>query len=395
MKKLLDLNIQSFISQHIATPVQELALQKNPFEGVDYKQILNQIEAKAKAKSKLPIWFDTKNIIYPHKLSIEQTSSETTAQYKSTLIRGNQLIDLTGGFGIDTYYFSKSFKEVIHCEINPELSQIVAHNFEQLQANNIKCLAQDGLEVLKSLNQRFDWVYIDPSRRDDRKGKVILLKDCLPDVTLLLDEYFKFTDNILLKTSPLYDITVGLSELSYVKNIYIVALENEVKELLFEIQKPSSSQAHQITIKTVNLTKDNIQQFDFILDKEASATYSLPQKYLYEPNAAIMKSQGFDHISTTFGLKKLHKHSHLYTADKLINFTGRTFEVIQTIPYKKQEMKSVLQNTKANITMRNFPETVAQIRQKWKITEGGNLYCFFTTNIKNEKIVVICEKLKL
>ncbi len=394
MKKLLHKDIQNFITRNLTIPIQELDLRKNPFVEVDYKQILNQIEAKARAKDKLPTWFETENIIYPPKLSIEQTSSETTAQHKSNLIKGNLLIDLTGGFGIDTYYFSKSFQEVIHCEINPELSQIVAHNFEQLQANNIRCLAQDGLEVLKKLNQTFDWVYIDPSRRNDSKGKVVLLKDCLPDVTSLLDEYLNFTDNILIKTSPLYDISIGLSELKFVKTIHIIALENEVKELLFEIQKTHLSEAHPITIQTVNLTKNHIDKFNFALSEKTSAAYSLPQKYLYEPNAAIMKSQGFDHISTAFGINKLHKHSHLYTTDKLIDFPGRIFEIKQTIAYKKQEMKSVLQNTKANITTRNFPQTVAQIRQKWKISEGGNLYCFFTTDIKNEKIVVICEKLK-
>src|SRR5690554_6937695 len=178
MKKLLHKDIQNFINHNLTTHIQELGLRKNPFVGVDYKQIINQIEAKTKAKDKLSTWFETENIIYPPKISIEQTSSEATAQYKSNFIKGDQLIDLTGGFGIDTYYFSKSFQEVIHCEINPELSQIVAHNFEQLQANNIRCLAQDGLEALKKINQTFDWVYIDPSRRNDSKRKVVLLKDC-------------------------------------------------------------------------------------------------------------------------------------------------------------------------------------------------------------------------
>ncbi len=390
MKSLLNQDIQDFINKNINQDIQKLSLQKNPFNDIDYKTILNQIEAKSKAKSKLSTWFNSENIIFPNKISIEQTSSEKTAKYKSELVSGNNIIDLTGGFGVDCYYFSKIFEKVIHCEINPELSEIVKHNFTELKAKNIQCFPKDGLEVLKELNQKFDWVYIDPSRRNDTKGKVFLLKDCLPDVTVLIEEYLNYSDKILIKTSPVYDISVGLSELKFIKNIHIVSLENEVKELLFEI---NSNFNDNINIKTVNITSSKTEKFDFVLDDEVFATYSEPQKYLYEPNASVMKSQGFDHVSNSFKINKLHKHSHLFTSKELIDFVGRRFEIKQIIPYKKQEMKAFLQNKKANITTRNFPETVAQIRQKWKIADGGNLYCFFTTDIKNEKIVLICNKI--
>lgn len=395
MKELLNPEIQAFINQNIHADIQKLSLYKNPFPKIDYKIILNQIEAKTKAKSKLPTWFHTENIIFPSKISVEQTSSEATAKYKSELISGKNIVDLTGGFGVDCFYFSKVFEKVVHCEIAPELSQIVKHNFKELKAKNITCYPKDGLEVLKELNQKFDWIYIDPSRRNDSKGKVFLLKDCLPDVTSLLDEYFRYSDKILIKTSPIYDISVGISELKFIKNIYIVSLDNEVKEVLFEIHKPSKPESilSPIPIKTINITSTHIESFDFFLNEEISATYSEPQKYLYEPNASVMKSQGFEAISKEFKINKLHQHSHLYTSDELIDFVGRTFEIKQVIPYKKSEMKTLLQGRKANITTRNFPETVAQIRQKWKIKDGGNLYCFFTTNIKNEKIVVICEKI--
>lgn len=392
---ILKSEIQNFINQNIGSDIQKLSLQKNPFPETDYKIILNQIEAKTKAKSKLPTWFTTKNIIFPNKISVEQTSSEATAKYKSELISGKNIIDLTGGFGVDCYYFSNVFEKVIHCEINSELSEIVQHNFDVLQAKNITCYAKDGLEILKELNQKFDWIYIDPSRRNDTKGKVFLLKDCLPDVTVLIEEYLNYSDKILIKTSPVYDISVGISELKFIKNIHIVSLENEAKELLFEIQKPLQSEIvnHQSSIKTVNITQYTIEKFDFVLNDDVFVTYSEPQKYLYEPNASVMKSQGFDHISNSYKISKLHKHSHLFTSNELIDFVGRRFEIKQIIPYKKQEMKAFLQNKKANITTRNFPETVAQIRQKWKIADGGNLYCFFTTDIKNEKIVLICNKI--
>lgn len=396
LMNILQPEIQDFINQHIGSDIQKLSLQKNPFSELDYKVILNQIEAKTKSKTKLPTWFNCENIIFPNKISVEQTSSEATANYKSKLISGKNIIDLTGGFGVDCYYFSKVFEHVIHCEINSELSEIVKHNFKALKIDNITCYAKDGLEVLKELDQKFDWIYIDPSRRDSVKGKVFLLQDCQPDITTLLEEHLHYSDKILVKASPIYDISVGISELKFIKNIHIVSLDNEVKEVLFEIHKPSKSEnniSSPISIKTINITSTQVEAFNFILNEEVSATYCEPQKYLYQPNASVMKSQGFDQISKEFKINKLHKHSHLYTSNQLIDFVGRTFEIKRVIPYKKSQMKTFLQHQKANITTRNFPETVTQIRQKWKITDGGSLYCFFTTDIKNEKIVVICEKI--
>lgn len=388
---LLSKKIQEFITQNTGAVITKLALQKNPFPEVDWILILNQIEARTKAKDKLPTWFSAKNIIYPGKISIEQTSSEKTAAYKASLISGERLIDLTGGFGIDDYYFSKRFKNVVHCEINEDLSAIVKHNFEQLKVTNCDFFAKDSTNVLTQLNQKWDWIYIDPSRRNDAKGKVFMLKDCLPNVPELLDFYFEKTAAILIKTAPLLDISAGLSELKCVKNIHIIALENEVKELLFEIHNHYTGE---IRIKTANILKDKIETFEFILGDEADFhSYDLPQKFLYEPNSAIMKSGGFDEVSTIFNISKLHKHSHLYTSAELIDFPGRSFEIEKVIPYHKTEMKTALVNQQANITTRNFPDTVENIRKKWKIKNGGNLYCFFTTDKNENKIVLICRKI--
>jgi len=388
---ILSQNIQDFITQNSGAPIAKLALQKNPFPEVEWILILNQIEAKSKAKDKLPTWFATDNIIYPSKISVEQTSSEKTAAYKASLISGETLIDLTGGFGVDDYYFSKKFKSIAHCEINEDLSAIVKHNFEQLKVKNCVCYANDSANVLKESNQKWDWIYIDPSRRNDAKGKVFMLKDCLPNVPESLDFYFEKTDSILIKTAPLLDISAGLSELKFVKNIHIIALENEVKELLFEIHNHYQGQ---ITIKTANILKDKTEAFGFILGSDSHfASYHLPQKYVYEPNSAIMKSGGFDEVSAIFDINKLHKHSHLYTSDELIDFPGRTFEIQKVIPYSKNEMKTELANQQANLTTRNFPDTVENIRKKWKIKNGGNLYCFFTTDKNDNKIVLICRKI--
>lgn len=388
---ILSKPIQEFITENSGASISKLALQKNPFPEIDWILILNQIEAKTKAKDKLPTWFSTENIIYPGKISVEQTSSERTAAYKASLISGETLIDLTGGFGVDDYYFSKNFRNITHCEINEDLSAIVQHNFEQLKVENCTFHAADSTTVLNDSSQKWDWIYIDPSRRNDAKGKVFMLRDCLPNVPELLDFYFEKTDAVLIKTAPLLDISAGLSELKHVNNIHIIALENEVKELLFEIHNRYSGA---ITIKTANILKDNTETFEFLLgDNSAFPSYHVPQKYLYEPNSAIMKSGGFDEVSSVFQVNKLHKHSHLYTSDELIDFPGRVFEIEKCISYSKNEMKTELQNQQANVTTRNFPDTVENIRKKWKIKNGGNVYCFFTTDKNDHKIVLICRKI--
>lgn len=386
---LLNTEIQDFIDSQVGADISKLALQKNKFLDVDWTEILNQIAAKTKAKDKLPTWFSKENIIYPSKISVEQTSSERTALHKSALISGESLIDLTGGFGVDDYYFSKKIAKVVHCEINSELSEIVKHNFQCLKADNIEYFSGDSLDILQKLNTKFDWIYIDPSRRNEAKGKVFMLKDCLPNVPELLEVYFSFSPRVLIKTAPILDISAGLSELKNVKTIHVVAVENEVKELLWEIHQGYSGK---ITIKTTNLSKKT-EVFDFVLDKVAISVFGLPKKYIYEPNSAIMKSGGFDQISTHYQIDKLHQHSHLYTSETLIEFPGRIFEIDRVISYTKSDMKVFLENKKSNVTTRNFPESVEAIRKKWKIKDGGNQYCFFTTDINNNKIVLICTKI--
>ena len=339
----------------------------------------------------MPTWFNTNAIVYPSKISLEQTSSEITAQYKSDLVSGESIIDLTGGFGVDDYYFSKKMKSVYHCEINAELSEIVAHNFNCFGIKNADFFAEDSLDVLKRLNKKFDWMYIDPSRRNDAKGKVFMLKDCLPNVPDLLEIYFEYSNNILIKTAPILDITAGLSELQFVKTIRIIAIDNEVKELFWEIE---NHYKNSITIKTVNYNKNKVETFEFEFNSDTISNYSLPKKYLYEPNSTIMKSGGFSEIGKAFSLEKLHPHSHLYTSEELVDFPGRIFEINSQFDYSNGTMKSNFKNRKSNITTRNFPETVENIRKKWNIKDGGNQYSFFTTTINESKIVLLCTKIK-
>jgi len=339
----------------------------------------------------LPTWYATSNVIYPSKVSVEQTSSEITAKYKASLLSGTSLIDLTGGFGVDDYYFSKVVEKVIHCEINTELSEIVKHNCKQLQVNNIECFSGDSAVQLKDLNQKFDTIYIDPSRRNDAKGKVFLLTDCLPNVVDLQDFYFTYSNKILVKTAPILDIQAGLNELKSVKKIHIVAVENEVKELLWEIEKNWNSIP---VVTTINFEKNKVFQNEIPLESNQNATYSLPKKYLYEPNASLMKSGRFEAISSIFSVDKLHQHSHLYTSDLLQPFSGRSFQIITAVPYQKNEIKAHLLNKKMNVTTRNFPLKVDEIKKKHKISDGGTIFAFFTTNLNNEKIVLLCEKIE-
>ncbi len=389
---LLNPEIQKFITANLDANSTELAFQKNSFPNIDWKDIINQITTKQKAKDKLPTWYSTENIIYPSKISLEQTSSELTAIYKSSLVSGDSLIDLTGGFGVDDFYFSKTIQHVTHCEINEELSKIVTHNFNLFNLKNCNCIVGNSQQILEDLNQKLDWIYIDPSRRNDTKGKVFMLKDCSPNVPELMDFYFNYSSNILIKTAPILDISAGILELKNVKEIHVVAVENEVKELLWILEKGCNNA---IKIKAINILKNNTETyFSSIPETVLQVNYDFPKKYLYEPNSAIMKSGLFNSVATTFKIDKLHKNSQLYTSSTLIDFPGRIFEIVSIHPYNKNEMKTLLENKKANITIRNFPETVENIRKKWKIKDGGNTYCFFTTDKNDSKIVLLCNKLK-
>ncbi|QDO95107.1 class I SAM-dependent methyltransferase [Formosa sediminum] len=389
---ILNTEIQKFIINNLNSNTTTLLLKGTAFDGVETREIVEQIEAKVKCIAKLKTWYNTPNIYYPNKLNIEQTSSEQTANYKGHLIYGESIIDITGGFGVDCYAFSKHFKSVTHCEINKNLSDIVSYNFKQLQVSNIKTIPEDGIEFLKKTPNIYDWIYVDPSRRHDSKGKVFFLNDCLPNVPEHLDLLFNHSPNILIKTSPLLDLSIGLQELKFVSAIHIVALHNDVKELLWVLNKNTTSTC---TVNTVNITKTNIETFNFALASENALDikYSKPLTYLYEPNSAILKAGAFNALAHQLSIYKLHKHSHLYTADTKIDFPGRAFKIEKIIPYHKKTIQKE-RIEKANITTRNFPESVSKLRKTLKIKDGGDIYLFFTTDVNEAKIVIICSKTK-
>jgi len=389
-KHLLNIVVQEFIDSNLNSDISSLLLKGIDFEGIYSKEIIEQIEAKKRSEKKLPTWFQSPNIYYPNKLNIEQTSSEITANYKASLVSGNLLIDLTGGFGVDAYYFSKRVENVTHCEINTNLSMLVKHNYESLNVGNIKCLNENGIEALKGIDKTFDWIYLDPSRRDDTKKKVFLLSDCIPNVKTFQGLFLKYAKHVMIKTSPLLDIKATLSDLKDVKELHIVAVNNEVKELLWILERDCNSE---FKIKTVNISKSEQQEFEFNFEDEANtqANYNLPLTYLYEPNTAVLKSGAFNVVSTLLNIPKLHKHSHLYTSKNLIKFPGRRFKIKKIIPFNKKVFaKEAIK--KANVTTRNFPLSVGDLRKKLKIKDGGDSYLFFTTNLNNEKIIIICSK---
>ncbi|GAA3605670.1 class I SAM-dependent methyltransferase [Flavivirga amylovorans] len=387
---ILNTEIQAFITTHLNSDITSLLLKGTSFPQVKTNDIIEQIEAKKRCEKKLLTWFKCNNIYYPNKLNIEQTSSEITAQYKAGLIDGESIIDLTGGFGIDCYYFSNVFKTVMHCEINKSLSDIVTHNYKQLGVDTIETKNVDGISYLKTSNKQFNWVYIDPSRRHDSKGKVFFLNDCLPNVPEHIDLLFNHTKNIMIKTSPLLDLSIGINELKHVKTIHIVAVNNEVKELLWVLENGFEGA---ININTVNIKKEAKESFNFSIktEKASESKYSQPLTYLYEPNSAILKAGAFHTISNQLNVYKLHKHSHLYTSNSLIDFPGRAFKIESIMAYNKKALRKH-GISKANITTRNFPETVQQIRKKFNIKDGGNIYLFFTTDKDDNRIVIVSYK---
>lgn len=388
---ILNKDIQHFISVSLKTNTADLILKGTPFSTVDDKLILEQIEAKKRCYKKLPTWFSTPQIYYPNKLNIEQSSSEATAKYKASLVDGKRLIDLTGGFGVDTFYFSQEVASTTYCELNANLAKIAQHNFAVLGAPNIEVVNVSGMDYLKDRNESFDWIYIDPSRRDATKNKVFLLSDCSPNIKTFQGLFLKYAKHVMIKTSPLLDIKATLSILKNVKELHVVALQNETKELLWILERDYIGT---VEVKTINLLKEKHQYFNFIFSEEANANaaFSAPLTYLYEPNSAILKAGAFKSLSSQLKLAKLSKHSHLYTSKTVLSFPGRRFKIAEVIPFNKKALaKTGIK--KANVTTRNFPLSVGDIRKKMKIKDGGDDYLFFTTDCHHQKIILLCHKL--
>ena len=389
-KNIFDKNVQDYISKNLSADVFEIILKKQIFPKVSNKEIAEQISAKMKAKKKLPTYFKTPNIYFPNKINIEQTSSEKTAEFKSKIVTGNTMIDATGGFGVDSMYFSKEFKKTIYIEENKDLFEIVKVNSKELGLNNIKHLNDDGIEYVKKINTEIDLLYIDPSRRNKENKKVHFLSDCTPLIDYDLIKSLQNFKTILIKCSPIIDLKKTVNDLKVVSEIYIVGINNEVKEVLFSLNKQSNND---IKIKCIDLSNRELD-FEFNINdinNKKNNDNSEVLNYLYEPNSMILKSGAFSLICDRYDVKKLNTNSHLYTSKELIDFPGRVFEVESVVKYNKRNLKD-LNVSKANITTRNFPIDVKDIRKKSKILDGGEDYLFFTTNYLNDQIIIKTKK---
>ncbi len=384
---------KAYILEHLHEQPATLMLQARRYPDLPVAELVQQIQARQKAMSKLPAWANNPDLIFPANISVEQSSSEVTAAFKAGLLKGKLLIDLTGGFGADSYYFSKQFSQVIHVEQHTVLSAIANYNYKILQAHNIQTINTTAADFIREFNGHADVIYLDPARRGNRSEKLHLLQDCEPDILGLLPELFQKADNVLLKASPMLDIDLAVSQLGKVAKVWVVAVQNECKEVLYLMQQDPPDQPER---EAINFKTDgSLSNFTFTAEQEQQANppYSDPLAFVYEPNAAILKAGAYKSITQQFPVKKLHPNSHLYTSDVLVpDFPGRSFACTGTSRYNKKELLAKLPRKQANITVRNFPDTVANIRKKTGIREGGNHYLFFSTDMHQKPIVLFCEK---
>lgn len=387
-----------FIEENARADVRSLALQAKKHPQVDMAMAVVQIAGRQIAEAKVPLWHRTEGLFYPKHLSMEQCSSEVTALYKASLVEGETFADLTGGFGIDCSFLSRRFKKADYVERQAELCELASHNFPLLGLQ-IEVHNEDGVEYLKRMDP-VDCLFLDPARRDGHGGKTVAISDCEPDVSMLEDLLVEKAKTVMVKLSPMLDLSLALKTLKNVREVHVVSTDNECKELLLILHKsPISSQ---VSIHCINaLGASNgcriYQEYTFTQEQERTSDCLLAKEvgaYLYEPNASILKAGAYRSLTQSYEVKKLHPSSHLYTSSHFIeNFPGRRFKVEGISTFGKKELKTFLQGMeKANITIRNFPSSVADLRKRLKLKEGGEDYIFATTLVDESKVLIRCRK---
>ena len=379
---------KKFIEKHIQSDVSELALKTH---GKDFPMgfLLNQIKCRQKSIKKLPSWVSSSDVVFHKPINVEQCSSEEAAIYKSNLIDGQSLVDGTGGFGVDTHYLAKRFKNVIYLEKDRGLCEIVNYNFSVLENDNITCINKDSFRYLNDLPTKVDWLYLDPARRDTLGNKTVLFEDCEPNVVNFLQLYLSKSKKLLIKASPMIDIKKAVESLKYVYEVHIVSIANECKEVLFLLNRDKIVSYDEISITCVDLAQAHKLTFTYNEEQKIENELKNPDHFLYLPNVAITKSGGYNIFASRHNVSKVSSNTHIYSSSKKVEgIFGRTFEVIDQINYTKKEMKA-LKLSKANVIVRNFPESVAQLRKKWSIKDGGEIYFIaFTDRFKKKKAVV-------
>jgi len=397
-----------FVRRHADDDVRKLALQGTRDGEVDLSMALQQIAGWQTARRKLPSWAAVEGIVYPPHLNMEQCSSERTARYKAQIVgRGDIFVDLTGGFGIDFYWLSQGFQQRIYVEQNEALCTLADHNFRQLgHACMVKC--STAAAFLQTLTHA-DLIFLDPARRNEHGGRTYGIVDCTPNVLEMLPLLLQKSDRVLLKLSPMLDWQAAVTELQFVSEVHILSTDNECKELLLLLE-PSAEPRSVEDCLVVCVNNDQVfkvnakEQGRDLLQVKSGFTSSKTGVYfkqnqeslfLYEPNASIMKAGCFSVLEQRFPVSQVAPNSHLFlSSDEIGDFPGRRFQIQAISSLNKKELSSVLAPLeRANMTVRNFPMTVDQLRKKLKLKDGGDTYIFATTMADGQHRLLICRKI--
>ncbi len=401
-KKEMSPETEAFIEEHAEDNVQTLALRAARYPKVNMSTAIVQIAARQTARTKLPTWWQTTGVRYPSHLSMEQCSSEITARYKTTLIpeelKGGSFTDLSGGFGVDFTCMAQHFNEVTYVERQEPLCALAEHNLPLLGVPHAQVVNADSAKYLENMSRQ-SVIFIDPARRDLKGRKTVAVSDCEPDVGRLHGLLMEKAERVIVKLSPMLDISLALEQLPTVREVHVVAMGGECKELLLVMEANASSENARIicTHLPANVPAVWPASFSFTRKEEEESPCRIASEiktYLYEPNSVLLKAGAFRIVAAQYDVEKLHPNSHLYTSDRWIpDFPGRRFEVIGYGGFGKREMKNLLLSVKkANLTVRNFPNSVADLRKRLKLAEGGDDYLFATTLAEGNKVWILCRK---
>lgn len=394
-----------FIREYRERDIRQLALQANRFPDVDMPYALDQIQGWQIARRKLPKWAACDGVIFPPHLSMEQCSSEPTAQYKLNLAtewaervgHASSMTDLTGGFGVDFSFTSCAFAAATYVERNEQLCHIVKHNLLLLGLNNATVVCADAVEYLSTVEPQ-TMLFLDPARRDEHGAKTVMLADCTPDVVQLLPKLLEKSRFTMLKLSPMLDWHKAVDDLQgTVREVHIVSVGGECKELLLVLSKVVESEL-KVYCADLSTASDTSSLFVYTPGSSAPVANSKLKtqnsKFVHEPNASIMKAGCFDELAAAYGVSPVSRNSHLFLSDEPIEgFPGRSFVVERVTTMNKGELRKALVGIeKANIATRNFPLTVAELRKRLKIKDGGDVYIFATTTAEGEHLLLISRK---
>lgn len=394
-----------FIREYRERDIRQLALQANRFPDVDMSYALDQIQGWQIARRKLPKWAACDGVIFPPHLSMEQCSSEPTAQYKLNLAmewasrvgHASRMTDLTGGFGVDFSFTSCAFAAATYVERNEQLCHIVEHNFPLLGLNNATVVCADAVEYLSTIEPQ-TMLFLDPARRDEHGAKTVMLADCTPDVVQLLPKLLEKSRFTMLKLSPMLDWHKAVDDLQgTVREVHIVSVGGECKELLLVLSTVVESEL-KVYCADLSTASDTSSLFVYTPGSSApvaNSTFNIQHStFLHEPNASIMKAGCFDELAAAYGVSPVSRNSHLFLSDEPVeDFPGRSFVVERVTTMNKGELRKALVGIeKANIATRNFPLTVAELRKRLKIKDGGDVYIFATTTAEGEHLLLISRK---